>query len=462
VSGIKLPSTVRFRVTALATAVVIVVLVGIGYGLVSNQRRVLTESLDENMVARIDELEPSIANGELPPLTHLGEDDSVAQIVSVDGDVLASSPLIEGLPPLGGPITAGQTIGSGGRVPGIDGPVRLLTRVVETPDGDVIVYFAAPSDDINDSVTTLVRSLSIAVPLAAVVLAALIWFLVGRTLRPVEQIRAEVSTIGGSELDRRVPVPDGDDEIVRLARTMNDMLERVDEASRRQRRFVADASHELRSPLTRMRSELEVDLAHPDGADPVATHESVLEEVVGLQRLVDDLLLLARNAALDTRAAHRQDLVDLAAVVERVETGITVGDDVHVEVRRNGAAPVLGNAAELVRAIGNLADNAARHARSVARVVVSAQPGTVTVAVEDDGPGIPAGEHDRIFERFARLDEGRAASDGGTGLGLAIARDIVERHGGTLIVDTAYTAGARFVITLPAAMDSPTTGDRPD
>jgi len=159
-----LPSTVRFRVTALATAVVIVMLVGVSFGLVTNQRRVLTETLDEQLADRLDELVPTIANGELPPLTNLGEDDTVAQIVSLDGDVLASSPLVEGLPPLGDPITAGQTVGNGGQVPGIDGDARLLTRVVGTGEGDVIVYLAAPMDDIVDSVRTLVTSLSIAVP----------------------------------------------------------------------------------------------------------------------------------------------------------------------------------------------------------------------------------------------------------------------------------------------------------
>ena len=453
-SPLTIPSTVRFRVTALATGVVIVMLVAIGFGLVTNQRRVLTETLEENLVARADELELSIVDGELPPLTNLGEDDTVAQIVSVDGVVLASSPMIVGLPPIGDPITTRQTIGNGGPLPGIDGDVRLLSRVVDQPDGDVVVYIGASTDDISDSVTTLVTSLFIAVPLAAAVLATLIWFLVGRTLRPVEQIRAEVAAIGGSELHRRVPVPAGDDEIVRLARTMNNMLERVDEASRRQRRFVADASHELRSPLTRMRSELEVDLAHPNSADPTATLDSVLEEVVGLQRLADDLLLLARNTALATPVAHRQDLVDLATVADRVGQRITVRNGVQVEIRHDGAAPVRGNATELARAIGNLTDNATRHARSVARIVVSRAPGAVTVAVEDDGPGIPTGEHERIFERFARLDEGRSATEGGTGLGLAIARELIEHHGGSLTVDTAYRSGARFVINLPAANDS--------
>ena len=127
-----------------------------------------------------------------------------------------------------------------------------------------------------------------------------------------------------------------------------------------------------------------------------------------------------------------------------------------VEIRHEGVAPARGNAAELVRAIGNLTDNATRHARSVARIVVSSAPGAVTVAVEDDGPGIPTGEHERIFERFARLDEGRSATDGGTGLGLAIAREIIERHGGTLTVDTDHRGGTRFVITLPPANDTST------
>jgi signal transduction histidine kinase len=454
-------STVRFRVTALATGVVVVVLVGIGFALVTNQRRVLTETLDESLTARVDEIEPLIASGETPSLTNLGEDDTVAQIVSAGGDVLASSPLIEGLPPIGGRITAGQTIGDGEPLPSIDGDVRLLSRFVETRNGDVIVYLAASTDDINDSVTTLITSLTVAVPLAAGILAALIWLLVGRTLRPVEQIRVEVAAIGGTELHRRVPVPPGDDEIVRLARTMNDMLQRVDEASGRQRRFIADASHELRSPLTRMRSELEVDLAHPDRADPVATHDSVLEEVIGLQRLVDDLLLLARNSALTASPADRQDLVDLCAIADRVGNGITVKDGFRVEVHHDGRSLVRGNAAELARAITNLADNATRHARSVVRLTISSAAAAVTLAVEDDGHGIPPGEHERIFERFARLDEGRAVTDGGTGLGLAIARDIIERHGGTVTVDTAYRKGARFVITLPAAHDTPVAGSSP-
>ncbi len=274
--------------------------------------------------------------------------------------------------------------------------------------------------------------------------------LVGRTLRPVERIRAEVAEIGGSDLHRRVPVPAADDEVGRLATTMNDMLARVEEGQQRQRRFVADASHELRGPLTRMRTELEVDLEHPATADAEATHRSVLEEVVGLQQLVDDLLMLARSdgGIGDVADAGSVDLAELAGAVVSRANGRS---GVVVELAGVAAAPAVGRPGELQRAIGNLLDNAVRHAASTVRVMVSRNGDTVSVAVEDDGEGIPAADRDRVFERFARVDAARAAGDGGAGLGLSIAREIVVRHGGTLIVDAAYENGARFVITLPAA-----------
>jgi signal transduction histidine kinase len=278
----------------------------------------------------------------------------------------------------------------------------------------------------------------------------LTWVLVGRTLRPVERIRAEVAEIGGSDLHRRVPVPAADDEVGRLATTMNDMLARVEEGQQRQRRFVADASHELRGPLTRMRTELEVDLEHPATADAEATHRSVLEEVVGLQQLVDDLLMLARSdgGVTDVADAGSIDLAELAGAVVSRANGRS---GVVVELAGVAAAPAVGRPGELQRAIGNLLDNAVRHAASTVRVMVSRNLDTVSVAVEDDGEGIPAADRDRVFERFARVDAARTAGDGGAGLGLSIAREIVVRHGGTLIVDATYENGARFVITLPAA-----------
>jgi signal transduction histidine kinase len=244
-----------------------------------------------------------------------------------------------------------------------------------------------------------------------------------------------------------VPEPGTPLEIDRLARTMNAMLARLQAAAERQRRFVADASHELRSPLARMRAELEVDAAHPSSADPRATAESVLAETVGLQRLVDDLLLLARGdaGALPTR----RDVVDLDDVVTApIARARTAGATVDASAVR--PVQVRGDRAQLERAAANLVENAVRHARGRVTVTVAERPaGTAELVVADDGPGIPAADRERVFERFARLDAARSTADGGAGLGLAIARDIAERHGGGLTLGPS-DAGARFVLTLPA------------
>lgn len=163
----RLVSTVRFRLTVLATAVVVVVLVGVGYGLIANQRRTLTESLDERMAGRVEELADAIAIGQIPSLENLGDDDSVAQIVTTDGEVLAASQRLRGRPVMGEPIASGQTISSVGRLSGFDDDSRLLIRVVEAPNRDVVVHFAGSTDDISENVRTLATSLWIAVPLAA-------------------------------------------------------------------------------------------------------------------------------------------------------------------------------------------------------------------------------------------------------------------------------------------------------
>jgi signal transduction histidine kinase len=442
------PRKIRARVTAVAAIGVAAVLCAVGFGLVVNHRRALTETLDDQLEARADAIEESVTAGEPPELDHLGDEDWVAQVAAPGGSVVASSSAIVGTPALNAPIDSGESVRSIGAVAGGDDPLRLLSRVVDAPNGTVIVNVAAPTDDIDESTRTLVASLLLAVPLATAVLAGLTWLLVGRTLRPVERIRAEVAAIGGAELHRRVPVPPADDEIGRLARTMNGMLTRIEDAATRQRRFVADASHELRSPLTRMRTELEVDETHPATADPAVTRRSVLDEVIGLQRLVDDLLLLARADAPSTvRAADR---VDLGAVVRDAVDRSQRREGVAVNVTTDGVVATLGNAAELARAIGNVIDNAVRHARTTVAVAIVGRDGRVVVSVTDDGSGIPADEQERIFERFARVDEARSADAGGAGLGLSIAREIIQRHGGAITVETARSGGARFVIGLPA------------
>jgi len=442
--------TVRFRVTALATLVMAAVLVAAGAGLVLRQERVLTEDLEDGLRRQAGALGALAEAGDLPARLALsGDDDSVAQVVAADGSVLAASPGAGDTPladpPGSGQASALQTLDGVG---GEDEPYRALSTTGAGPDGPVVVHVASPLDDIEESTATLLASLTVVVPAAALVLAALTWWLVGRALRPVEAIRAEVADIGGGGLDRRVPVPPGHDEGARLARTMNDMLAPVEGSAHRQQQFVADASHELRSPLTRMRSELEVDLAHPATADLVATHHSVLEETEGLQRLVEDLLQLAGSAA--GGAAHRAEPTDLDALVAREAERARETAGATVVTSGVEPASVVGDPPALARVLRNLLDNAVRHAASRVDVGLATADGHAVLSVADDGPGIPADQRSRVFERFARVDEARSAGGGGTGLGLAIARDIVERHGGTIAVDPGHDPGTKVVVRLPS------------
>jgi len=314
---------------------------------------------------------------------------------------------------------------------------------------DLAVGDGGGREEVDEETAELARTLAQIIPVVVVVLAGAVWWLTGRTLRPVEAIRAEVAAIGESDLHRRVPEPGTGDEIDRLASTMNEMIARLESARRRQQRFVADASHELRSPLTRMRAELEVDRAHPATADLRASHESVLQEIVNLQGLIDDLLVLARHDD-DHRPADRTivDLDDL--LLDEVRRVRQLGAAT-VDTSGVSAAQVLGDRRQLARVVRNLADNAVRHAVSRVVVTLAERDGDAVLTVADDGPGIPPGEAERIFERFARLDEARNVDDGGSGLGLAITREIVSGHGGRVGLDATVTAGACFVVELPLA-----------
>jgi signal transduction histidine kinase len=438
--------SVQFRVTALAVLAVAAVLVATGVGLVVAQRRLLTANVEYALRLGADDLAARVAAGPVGG-TITGIESSTAQVVTPDGRVLAASADVRGLAPIGQPPPAGhrQSIRTVTSVPGDSIRFRLLSRRVDGRDGPVVLHVASALDDVEESTRVLATTLTVAIPALTAVLAALIWTLVGRTLRPVEAIRAEVAAIGGADLHRRVPRPDGDDEIARLARTMNAMLDRVEDATGRQQRFVADASHELRSPLTRIRSELEVDLAHPDTAALAATQRSVLEETVALQRLVEDLLHLARSdaGALTTR----RELVDLDDIVLRAAARLRADGRVKVDISAVSAAQVHGDPDQLARTVRNLTDNAARHADSTVTLTLTERDHTAVLSVADDGPGIPADQHDRVFERFTRLDEARTT--GGTGLGLAITREIVRRHHGTIAVDPSHHPGTRFVVTLP-------------
>lgn len=436
--------SVRARITAVAAVAVTAVLLVAGTLLVLTQQAGLRDQLDEAVEIDAERLAASAAAGDVP--TPDDDDDRVVAVM-VDGEVVAVTGDLDG-------DVLDDLVGGGDGSVTIDGERH---RVASAEEGRVRVVVAAPTEDIDETIGNLVRTLAAVVVAATAILAAVVWTLVGRTLRPVEQIRAEVDVIGLDQLDRRVPQPEGTDEIARLATTMNAMLDRLDEANQRQQRFVADASHELRTPLTRMRAELELaerELADGGAGLGDAGRRSLFQEVVTMQHLVSDLLLLARGEASNVHAGRLVDLDDL--VIEEARSAAAV------EVFQVSAAQVRGDPAALRQVVRNLLDNALRHAKSTCVVSLSEKSGTARLVIEDDGPGVPVDRRAEVFERFSRLDEARTPTEGRSGLGLAIVHAIVTRHGGTVTIDDSPLGGARLIVTLPAtAPSSPSSPSSP-
>ncbi|MDI3417217.1 sensor histidine kinase [Streptomyces luteolus] len=317
-------------------------------------------------------------------------------------------------------------------------------EVSDFRDETVLVYAGAPLEAQESAVGTAATAMLIGLPALLLVVGGTTWLVTRRALRPVEGIRAEMAAITASEdLSRRVPEPDSHDEVARLARTTNETLTALEASVERQRRFVADASHELRSPIASLRTQLEVGAAHPELLDV----GGAVEDTVRLQQLAADLLLLAR---LDAGERPGEANLDLAAFV-REEVSQRSGDRLPVEVAVVAGAQLAGSRSQLGRVLGNLLDNAQRHARSRVTVEARAEGTRAVLTVADDGDGVPAQERERIFQRFVRLDDARSRDDGGAGLGLAIARDVVERHGGRLTVAESAAGGALFRVELPLA-----------
>jgi signal transduction histidine kinase len=444
--------TVRAKLTVLATALVAVVLGLSALGLVVVQERLLMRGIDESLIQRADNIEGDVASGTLgPELPAEGDpEDLFTQLIGPDGRVVGASANAADLPAVSNPLDPGDrdSIRSVSGVRGSD-EFRLLARPVETGDGSVTLVVAKNLDDVHESVRILAWSLAVSLPVATLLLAILVWWLTGRVLHPVEAIRAEVASIRGADLHRRVPVPRTQDEITSLAHTMNQMLQRVEQATEHQQRFVADASHELRGPLTRIRSALEVAMTHPDAVDDETLHQSLLAETDALSQLVDDLLFLARSEA--GVLGQPTEAVDLDDLVLEEARRLRDRGAVRVVAGSVSAARALGDSRQLTRALRNLAGNAERHASSTVTFELREDGETCELVVADDGGGISPEHRHLVFERFTRLDEARSRDDGGFGLGLAIVQDIVTRHRGSIEIASQDGGGARFVLTLPRA-----------
>ena len=365
-------------------------------------------------------------------------------VIGPSGRVLYGSAFV---PP--GFDVATSTSASGEEMATPVGDIVLFTQRVNTSAGPLTVAVASPLESAQRSADELGNGLWLLTAFLTLLVGALAWVIAGRALRPVEAIRTEVLSISGTTMHRRVPVPAGRDEVRRLAETMNEMLDRLEAASARQREFVSDASHELRSPVATMRTDLEVALRDPEHANWPELATRLLAENERLGTLVDDLLELARLDEGRTDATHAAvDIDELVLADVSRRTGA-----IEFDTRAVSGGRVDGSSRQLTQVVRNLLDNAARHANGRVAVGVATVGSEVVLSVEDDGPGIAPEDRTRVFDRFTRLDAGRARDVGGSGLGLALVKRIVSIHGGTVqVAETNGQGGARFEVRLPSAV----------
>ncbi len=439
----------RVRTTLAAVAVVGAALVAGGLGLVLVLRSALVDQARTAARLRADDVVATLEATGTPPGLGGGDDDVLVQVLDAGGRVVAASP---GTGP--GPLA---TLGPGGSATVGDLPLDpdddfvVVARGAPVAGGRGTVLVARSLDAVDESTRVVVTVMAIGLPALLLVVAATTWRVVGRALRPVEAMRSEVEAISAAELHRRLPRPGGSDEIARLADTLNGMLARLEGSQRRQRRFASDASHELRSPVAAIRQHAEVARAHPEVMSAASLAEVVLAEDRRIEALVEDLLLLARadegGLATPGRPVDLDDLV--LAEVDRLRATLAPG--VAIDARGVSGGQVLGDGRQLRRACSNLLDNAVRHAAGRVAVSVTEGDGRVRLVVDDDGPGVEAGERERVFERFVRLDAARSTGAGGSGLGLAIVAEVVRVHGGTCRMEASPWGGARVEVDLPAA-----------
>ncbi|WP_406673661.1 HAMP domain-containing sensor histidine kinase [Nonomuraea sp. N2-4H] len=320
--------------------------------------------------------------------------------------------------------------------------VATLVAAAVFAAGAMLTLAAVPGSPADERRALLWAAL--ALPLVLPAAGWVTWSAARSALRPIERIRAELAEITGQDLSRRVTVPDGLDEIAGLAITTNRTLDRLERSAETQRRFVADASHELRSPISALRAHLEVACSYPAETDWAVTSARALAAADRLTCIIDELLMLAK---LDAGAVTRRRVVDMCGLAEE-QVRRREGARVPVHLRLDGPAPVFGSPVQLDRLLTNLLDNATRHAATRIDLTVAVRGNEVVVTVTDDGDGIPPQDRERVFERFTRLESARAKDSGGSGLGLPLSREIAVAHGGSLTA-ADHRPGARLVAVLP-------------
>jgi two-component system, OmpR family, sensor kinase len=449
---------IRVRLTLVFLVAMAAVMLATGVFLTLRLRAELENAVDaglrsraETLLAALDPADPSL--GPVDPLAE--EDEAFTQLLATNGTVVESSPILEGrplLPPttvrvLSGPAFLERT------VPTAEEPVPA--RILALPaGGGLVVVVASSLEEQREAVAALVGLLAVGGPLALAVATVVVWLLTGWAFRPVERMRTEAEAVSMTEPDRRLTVPSTRDEVAGLAGSLNRMLDRLEEALDRERRFVDDASHELRTPVAALKAELELAMSRSRTKEEL---ESAVRRAAtdseALARLTEDLLVLAR--ADRGRLPVRSAAVDLDEVIDQVERALSHRASeagVTVERRVDAAPPARVDPIRLRQALSNLLDNAVRHTPPGGRVRLTASrvDGAVVLEVADTGPGFPAETLAHPFEPFARASTVRGR-EGGAGLGMAIVRAVVEAHGGSVTLDNPDDGGARVRLRFPEA-----------
>jgi signal transduction histidine kinase len=455
--------SLRARATLFGTLVVAVLLTVGSVLLVSTLESRLTEASDHLSRSRVDDLLALAGSGDLPQTLRNVDDNGVAQVVAADRTVLAASPNLAGDPAIADLHPGHRAATSTFRAPD-DSEIetyRFWYASGPSPRGTVTVYVGNSLEAVSEASLALRRALWLGVPVVLALLGVVIWLLLGRAIGRLDRIRAEVDRISEANVDARVAGDGIDDEVGRLAATMNAMLERLDVAARRQRDFVADVSHDLQSPLAAQRVALEVALSRPQAVDVDRLRADVLGATADMERLVDDLLMVA---SMDADQISVPALIDLDSVVLEEGARARTGGRLEINTSAVSAAPAYANADDVRRIVRNLLDNAVAHARTRvdlavdlleqvdADELVDGARGWAQLLVADDGPGVPVEHRDRIFDRFYRAESARSPG-AGSGLGLSIARGLAERNGGRLeLLDDEV--GANLRLLLPPAASS--------
>ncbi len=432
--------SIRARLTLYFVISIAVVLGFTGIALVNLVHRSLVNSATNQVTEVMAQVENRLSTSTLPAgqlvLPMVG--DVVVQVTDPGGhavwaasSAIANEPVLARAKPDNASVTGLAVVPR--PAPATRATLALLSegavQSITTSKGPALLFGFVDSSSSRHGVAVLLASVLVSFPLLLVLAGTLIWFGLGLALAPVEAIRRRVDAIAARDLSERVPVTGGDDEIARLARTVNAMLDRLEAANRFQSEFISNASHELRSPLTTLLATVERAHGIDDPEQWARVTETIARESRRLEGLIDDLFWLARHD--EGRVALRAVDVDLDDLLYEEAQRIRLVTELGVDT--SGVAPVrvVGDPAMLKRMVRNVVDNAVRYASAELTFRAFADDGDAVVQVADDGAGIDVATSDRFFQRFVRSDPARARASGGTGLGLAIVADIAARHGGS-------------------------------